>query len=62
LDPAGNAAITVDAALADSPERLVAFRLTSSGEWKIVVKEFFNEGSEYELLLTRRELDDQRPE
>jgi hypothetical protein len=62
LDPAGNAAITVDAALADSPERLVAFRLTSSGEWKIVVKEFFNEGSEYELLLTRRELNDQRPE
>lgn len=62
VDPAGNAAITVDAALADSPERLVAFRLTSSGEWKIVVKEFFNEGSDYELLITRRELDDQRPE
>ncbi len=62
VDPAGNAAITVDAALADSSERLVAFRLTSGGEWKIVVTEFFNEGSDYELLLTRRELDDQRPE
>jgi hypothetical protein len=62
VDPAGNAAITVDAALADSPEKLVGFRLTSSGEWKIVVKEFFNEGSEYDLLLTRRELDDPQTE
>jgi hypothetical protein len=61
IDPAGNAVLSIDATLANSPERLVAFRLTSGGEWKIVVKEFFNEGSEYRLLLTRRKLDDQRP-
>lgn len=54
IDPDGNTAITVDAALANSPERLVAFELDSSGTWTIVVKEFFNEGSAYELLLTRQ--------
>lgn len=61
VDPAGNAVLSIDATVANSIERLVAFRLTSGGEWKIVVKEFFNEGSEYRLNLTRRELDDQRP-
>jgi len=61
VDPAGNEAIKVDATPANSPERLVAYRLTSTGEWKIVVKEFFNEGSDYKLLLTKRQLDDQRP-
>ncbi len=61
VDPAGNVVLSIDASLANSPERLVAFRLTSGGEWKIVVKEFFNEGSEYRLFLTRRKLDDQRP-
>jgi hypothetical protein len=61
IDPAGNTAIKVDATPANSPERLVAFRLTSTGEWKIVVKEFFNEGSDYRMLLTKRQLDDQRP-
>jgi hypothetical protein len=62
VDPAGNTAITVDATLANIPERLVAFRLTSGGEWKIVIKEFFNERSEYELELSQRDLADQRPQ
>ena len=61
IDPAGKTAITVDATPAGIPERLVAFRLTSSGEWKIVIKEFFNERSEFELVLSQRELADQRP-
>ena len=61
IDPAGNTILTIDASRANAAEQLVAFRLTSGGEWKIVVKEFFNEGSEYQLNLTRRELEDERP-
>jgi hypothetical protein len=62
VDPTGKTAITVDAALADSPERLVAFHLTDTGNWTIVVKEFFNESTEYRLILTRQEFDVQQLE
>jgi hypothetical protein len=62
VDPAGKTAITVDAAVANNPERLVAFKLTESGQWTIVVKEFFNEGGEYELLISKRDLENQQPE
>ncbi|MCI0394931.1 MAG: PPC domain-containing protein [Chloroflexi bacterium] len=55
LDPAGNVAITVDATLGGFPERLVRFVLTSDGPWTIVVQEFFDEGGEYELIVTRQE-------
>ncbi len=60
VDPNGKTAITVDAVLANSPERLVAFKLTESGRWTIVVKEFFNEATEYELVVTRPEIEAQQ--
>lgn len=55
LDPSGNPAITVDAALSGLPEHLVDFTLTADGQWTIVVQEFFNEGAGYELTLTKIE-------
>jgi hypothetical protein len=47
--------LNVDSALAGLPERLIAYSLTADGEWIIVVQEFFNEGSDYELTLLRQE-------
>ncbi len=55
LDPNGAPVETVDATLSGLPERLVAFRLPVDGEWTILIQEFFNEGSEYELTLRRQE-------
>lgn len=55
LDPTGNSVETVDATLSGLPERLVAYRLPINGQWTIVVQEFFNEGSDYELTLTKQE-------
>ena len=55
LDPVGVAAVTVDATLSGLPERLVAFRLPADGQWTILIQEFFNEGSDYELTLTKQE-------
>ncbi|MGH2537847.1 MAG: PPC domain-containing protein, partial [Candidatus Promineifilaceae bacterium] len=53
LDPAGATAVTVDAALSGQPEELAAFELTASGQWTILVQEFFNEGGDYRLTLAR---------
>ncbi len=55
LDPSGVPVETVDATLSGLPERLVAFRLPVDGEWTILIQEFFNEGSDYELTLTQQE-------
>lgn len=55
VDPAGNIVVNVDSALAGLPERLIAFSLTADGEWTIVIQEFFNEDSDYELTLLRQE-------
>ena len=55
MDPAGNMAITVDAVLNGLPEQLVDFELIADGDWTIVVREFFNEGSDFELSLARPE-------
>lgn len=55
LDPGGAPAVTVDATLSGLPERLVAFRLPADGQWTILIQEFFNEGSDYELTLTQQE-------
>jgi hypothetical protein len=37
------------------PERLIAFTLPGDGDWTIIIQEFFNEGSNYELTLTKQE-------
>ena len=55
VDPGGNIVLNVDSALAGLPERLIAYSLTADGEWVIVIQEFFNEGSDYELTLLRQE-------
>jgi hypothetical protein len=54
IDPDGNVAITVDAALSGLPERLVAYTLSGDGLWTIAVQEFFSEGGDYELTLSRQ--------
>lgn len=43
----------VDLNLAGEAEQLRGFNLTSSGDWTIVVKEFFDEGGPYQLTLNR---------
>ncbi len=54
LDPIGNTATSVDSSLSGLPESLEGFRLTYEGQWMIVIQEFFNEGSDYELQLFRQ--------
>ncbi len=54
LDPQGETATSVDAALSGLPERLSSYRITEDGEWMILIQEFFNEGSGYELTLTQQ--------
>jgi hypothetical protein len=55
VDPQGNIVLTVDSALSGLPERLIAFTLPGDGDWTIIIQEFFNEGSNYELTLTKQE-------
>ncbi|UCG23964.1 MAG: hypothetical protein JSW55_17815 [Chloroflexota bacterium] len=55
LNPQGETATSVDAALSGLPERLSSYRITEDGEWMILIQEFFNEGSGYELTLTRQQ-------
>lgn len=54
VDPEGNIVLDVDSALSGLPERLVAYTLTADGQWMIVIQEFFNEDSDYELTLLRQ--------
>lgn len=53
INPQGEVAASVDSALSGLPEQLASFRLTESGVWMIQVQEFFNEGADYELTLSR---------
>jgi hypothetical protein len=55
IDPEGKTAVTVDSALSGLPEQLTDYSLQTGGEWLIVVREFFNEGSDYELTLTNQD-------
>jgi len=54
VDPAGDAVITADTTLVGFPERLIGYRLPVGGRWMILIKEFFNDGSDYTLTLTRQ--------
>lgn len=54
LEPSGGTAESVDAALSGLPEQLASFRLTEDGAWMILIQEFFNEGADYELTLSRQ--------
>jgi len=62
LDPTGYTATSVDGSLSGLPESLEAFRLTSDGQWMIVIQEFFNEGSDYELQLFRQVVEEPEEE
>jgi hypothetical protein len=55
IDPDGNIVVNVDSARSGLPERLIAFSLTADGDWMIVIQEFFNEDSDYELTLLKQE-------
>jgi hypothetical protein len=55
LNPDGEMAITVDAALSGLQEQIIGYELPSDGEWMILVQEFFHEGSGYELTLTKQD-------
>jgi hypothetical protein len=53
-NPQGDTVASVDTALSGLPERLSSFRITESGEWMLLIQEFFNEGSGYELSLVKQ--------
>jgi hypothetical protein len=52
-DPAANTVLEVDAALAGLLEGLTNFKITSTGRWRLVIKEFFAEEAIYRLTVTR---------
>lgn len=62
LDPTGNTATSIDSSLSGVQENLEGFRLTSEGQWMIVIQEFFNEGSDYELQLFRQVIEEPQEE
>jgi hypothetical protein len=53
--PDGSTAIVIDDTLSGAAERLEGYSLPLSGEWTIVVQEFFDAGAEYSLLVTLRQ-------
>jgi hypothetical protein len=53
LNPSGGTAVTIDSALAGAGESLINYPLPSTGQWTLVVREFFNEGASYDLSLTQ---------
>lgn len=50
-NPAGQTVLEVDEALGGSSEQLRRFALDTAGNWRIVVREFFDEAAAYELLV-----------
>jgi len=52
-DPDNNVVLDVDNALAGEAETIVRFTITTSGEWTILLQEFFDEEGAYELTLTQ---------
>ncbi len=52
-DPDNNVTIVVDNALSGEEETILAFPITISGEWTILLQEFFDEEGLYELTLVQ---------
>lgn len=52
-DPDNNVVLNVDNALAGEAERIISFTITATGEWTILLQEFFDEEGAYELTLTQ---------
>jgi hypothetical protein len=52
--PDGSTALVIDDTLAGAAERLEAYTLPLSGDWTIIVQEFFDAGADYSLVVTQR--------
>lgn len=52
-NPEGETVLTIDDTLEGIAERLYAYVLATTGEWHIIVQEFFDDGAEYRLTVTR---------
>ncbi|MCP4359930.1 MAG: hypothetical protein GY796_18130 [Chloroflexi bacterium] len=53
VDPAGNPALTIDAADMGQPETSELFMITEDGRWGILVEEFFDEAAVYTLTVSQ---------
>lgn len=54
-DPEENTLLRIDQGLAGQAETLSDYVITSDGQWRIVVKEFFSQASLYSLTVNRRQ-------
>ena len=52
-DPEGGPVLELDEAPAGQSEKLDDFTITADGQWHIVVKDFFDEGGDYSLAVSR---------
>jgi hypothetical protein len=53
--PDGLTVVEVDDQAAGQPEMIADFTIPASGQWRIIIREFFDEGGGYELSLQRGE-------
>ncbi len=53
-NPAGQTVLEVDEALGGGSEQLRQFAIDTTGQWRIVVREFFDEPATYELVVRQR--------
>jgi hypothetical protein len=52
--PDGSTALVIDDTLAGAAERLTGYILPLSGDWTIIVQEFFDAGAHYSMVVTQR--------
>jgi hypothetical protein len=52
-DPVGNEVWSVDATQAGEAERIVSYRIMKDGRWRIVIREFYGEPTDYTLRLNK---------
>lgn len=52
--PDGRTVLTIDAASADGAEQINSFRLTISGEWRILLQEFLGDVADYSLAVNKQ--------
>jgi hypothetical protein len=54
-DPLANTIVEVDDELAGESEVIGGFKITADGQWRLLVKEFFNNQGDYTLTVERRQ-------
>ncbi|MEZ4642358.1 MAG: hypothetical protein R3E31_06415 [Chloroflexota bacterium] len=52
--PDGHTALTVDNAAVGEAESIDNFRLTTDGEWRVLIEEFFGDAGAYELVINQQ--------